>query len=305
MSLYIATDLLALQSFRTHLGRHLPHSSETYGYISHHIRSMQSKHGNSNFFLHTNNLEYVFEVDDIISPNFLLMTKLNPSITDYSVFIFNSAQFSESSLNKIADVILKRKSKLITFSILDTSLEVTLKLILKDRGYITHHASNYYLTYCSNFYSNDVLHPNIQLPNGFRFCDLNEADVRFINDGWDYKDADSLKLLNHLLRTKPTVGIKDDINDRLVCWIFLHEYNAIGVLQTLDEYRRKGLAKACVQEHLRKIRETLDEDTIDAGFAPFAYIFEDNESSLRLFEQLNFKCIENKLLWMQLEFVDG
>ena len=302
MSLYTATDLLALQSLKSQLGRYLPNSSETYGYISHHLRSLQSNNNNNNFFLHTSALDYEFAVDDIISPCFLMMTKSNPSITDYSVFIFNPEGFNDSCLNRISDAIANNKRKHITISILDTSLEQKLKLTLQERGYSTHHASNYYLTYCSNFYSEEIIYPNIQLPEGFGFCELSTEDVQSINDGWDYKDADSLQLLKHLLQTKPTVGIKDVANDKLVCWIFLHDYNAIGVLQTHDDYRRKGLARACVQEHLRKIRSAVDEESSKAQFAPFAYIYEENQSSLRLFEQLNFKCIENKLLWMQLEF---
>jgi GNAT superfamily N-acetyltransferase len=246
-------------------------------------------------------MEFQFSVDDLTQPCYLLMRKNNPSITDYSVFIFEEEKFDGKSVENIVKHICKKKKRHITFSILQPSLVDKLKLLFNESGYESHHSSCYDLVSSTVFYSEGVQDKPEALPDGFLFCDLKESVAETINDKWDYKDADSLELLRHLIRDNVNVGIKDETEDKLVCWVMLHDYNAIGVLQTDDAYRRKGLARACVVELIRRLRIAVDPISEAASYTPFAYIFEDNVSSKNLFDSLGFKPIKNRLLWMQLE----
>eukprot|EP01034_Spumella_vulgaris_P023343 gene23343-29556_t len=85
-------------------------------------------------------------------------------------------------------------------------------------------------------------------------------------------------------------------DSQLVAWCLTYRYGAIGMLYTLEEHRKKGLANAVVRELLSR-----SSSSHSHGAPPFCYIESSNEASQRLFcGQLGF-ARHSHVLWVGLK----
>lgn len=110
---------------------------------------------------------------------------------------------------------------------------------------------------------------------------LEEGDTMIINDNWPHRTSQSHAMVRALLRSNPGVGIRT-ADGKLICWLLTYHYGSIGMLHTMEEYRRKGLARLVVGalcEHLRRVRPDI---------APFCHIINGNVASETLFTSLGF-----------------
>ena len=135
-----------------------------------------------------------------------------------------------------------------------------------------------------------VLPPSVQLVNyhvgepishGLTLDWLRESDAHIIDEHWPYRSDHSLDLVTKLIQLGPCVGARTR-DGSLACWIVLYDYGSIGMLHTLNEYRRKGIARAVVSAictHLRVVRPDIP---------PFCHIITTNTKSCTLFESLGF-----------------
>ena len=72
---------------------------------------------------------------------------------------------------------------------------------------------------------------------------------------------------------------KKNVN-KPISWIVAYKYGALGILQTVPEWRGEGCAKACINNlacHLESL-----------GVTPHTHIEDGNTSSLALFEKMGF-----------------
>ncbi|MBN1990957.1 MAG: GNAT family N-acetyltransferase [Bacteroidales bacterium] len=76
----------------------------------------------------------------------------------------------------------------------------------------------------------------------------------------------------------PSVGVRS--NGKLVGWALTHDDTALGMLHVMDDYRRKGIARALVTSLIGQIREK--------GCVPFTYVEHSNEASNTLVRSLGF-----------------
>ncbi len=133
---------------------------------------------------------------------------------------------------------------------------------------------------CSIFYYPENKYTTVSKPDStLVFTPLRAQDAELVNTTWKYGDADTLPFVKHLIETKITVGLFHE--QKLVSWGLCQEYDAIGMMYTLEEHRRKGYARQVVL----KMMELLLEKNIQ----PFGYITQENEASRNMFKRIGFE----------------
>lgn len=75
------------------------------------------------------------------------------------------------------------------------------------------------------------------------------------------------------------------LNDKLVAWVFIKEYNFLLHLYCEENYRKRGygeyILKVAVNEQLRQ------------GNDVYAYVVEGNDKPMALFKKLRFEIIDD------------
>ncbi len=102
---------------------------------------------------------------------------------------------------------------------------------------------------------------------------------QLISEGTPYK-ASKQEIVPNLL-TKPSSAIY--VDGKPVCWCMLHTTGSLGMLYTLPEYRRKGMALDVMVDLCRKV--------LAQGGKPFAYIVKGNVASQQLAALYNLEYI--------------
>ena len=77
---------------------------------------------------------------------------------------------------------------------------------------------------------------------------------------------------------------------KVVGFVGEHIEGSLGMLQVLDEYRKKGyggeLEKAMIAKHLEK------------GYTPFAHVEVHNTASINLQKRIGMEFLEKKIVWL-------
>lgn len=112
---------------------------------------------------------------------------------------------------------------------------------------------------------------------------LNETDGDYIYAIYAYRGIVTKEYLLDLIYKKNMYGIKH--NGVPFAMIGIQDDGAIGLLQVLPEYRKKGYATALVSECVKMMRMK--------GKIPFAHIEKDHTASLALVAKMGFEFVEN------------
>ena len=99
---------------------------------------------------------------------------------------------------------------------------------------------------------------------------LNESHVDLVNTYYTYKEEGSEEYLKECILTRPSSMIADEKNNP-ISWALIREDNTMGVMYTLKEHRKKGLAKKITFDLIYKVKSR--------GDIPYVHIREDNEPS--------------------------
>ncbi|XP_065349622.1 uncharacterized protein LOC135945708 [Cloeon dipterum] len=125
------------------------------------------------------------------------------------------------------------------------------------------------------------------LPENVRVGPLEEQHLQILCDNWRHYDPDYKPVNLHLIKHNATVGVfeKNEQGEEILASMVLHcEYGAVGLLQTLPEYRRKGYA-AIALAHISRIMG-------QNGYMPYGTVLTFNEMSSQLFKKFGFKQLE-------------
>lgn len=114
---------------------------------------------------------------------------------------------------------------------------------------------------------------------------LEEAEG--IDSYYTYKNEWSLEEIRANLRRRPSAGIYED--GQLVCWVMAHEDDSMGVMYTMEGYRRKGYAI--------DVSLVLMDKLLKLGKVPYLLIVESNKMSPGLALQCGFVKSE-KCSWI-------
>lgn len=97
-----------------------------------------------------------------------------------------------------------------------------------------------------------------------------------------------MEYITELIEKKILVGAFD--GETLMGFIGVHSEGAMGILEVLPEYRRRGIAQALEAYVINR--------TIEKGEVPYAQIFADNKASLELQRKLGLEISENHICWI-------
>ncbi|XP_059608035.1 uncharacterized protein LOC132255882 [Phlebotomus argentipes] len=122
----------------------------------------------------------------------------------------------------------------------------------------------------------------VDLDEGLTIRRLTVEDASIANDLWRYKNSVTEVLLQKMAKYNICYGAYTP-TDKLVGWIFITPYGAIGVLHILEEFRGKKIAQALVIQMIKYLIDTF------ADLEPYAFIDALNVASIKLFEKLGFE----------------
>jgi 8-oxo-dGTP diphosphatase len=123
----------------------------------------------------------------------------------------------------------------------------------------------------------NVMLPEVNLP--VEILNVNDAEEIFSNS--NYKDYTSVEYIKDQIISRSGVCIR--INGKLAGWALFHDDGAMGMLHVVNEFRRKGIAKALVINLCKGLREKNE--------VPFTSVEPSNIASLTLIQSLGFENI--------------
>lgn len=124
----------------------------------------------------------------------------------------------------------------------------------------------------------------------YKVNELTHKDAEFIYNNSDYKDIISIDYISERI----TNGLNSCIRDKEtpIAWAITQDDGAIGFLNVLSKYRRKGYARDVMIDLIKKVRSKNKN--------PFVHIEEENENSMRLATSIGFKK-DKRVSWFEIE----
>lgn len=119
---------------------------------------------------------------------------------------------------------------------------------------------------------------------------LSAADTPYIYENSKYKDYISIEYIQERICNGIGLGIYRD--KKLVAWAITHDDGAIGFLNVVEEYRRKGYGSDVTVAMIKKL--------LEQGEIPFVHIEEDNEKSMNLAIKTGFRK-DRRIHWIKLK----
>lgn len=136
-----------------------------------------------------------------------------------------------------------------------------------------------------------VYDENMPLPHIMsNVVDLSIADAPYIYENSKYKEYISIEYIEDRIKNGIALGIYED--GKLVAWAITHDDGAIGFLNVLLEYRRKGYGTDVTVAMIRRL--------LQIGELPFVHIEEDNIKSMNLALKAGFRK-ERRIHWIKLK----
>ncbi|MCK4813801.1 MAG: GNAT family N-acetyltransferase [Candidatus Marinimicrobia bacterium] len=119
--------------------------------------------------------------------------------------------------------------------------------------------------------------------------DLSVDDTDYIYTHYMYKTLTSPEYISERIQHGAALGI--DVNNTLAAWMITHDDGAMGFLEVLPEYRRRGFGRALTAAMISRLRQ---QKTL-----PFVHIESDNIPSLQLAKQFGF-IFDRRIHWIEL-----
>ncbi|MGL4737835.1 MAG: GNAT family N-acetyltransferase [Cellulosilyticaceae bacterium] len=95
------------------------------------------------------------------------------------------------------------------------------------------------------------------------------TEASHINQYYTFKSDESLDEIEQNLSMRPSAGIYQD--GQLVCWLLIHEDDSMGIMYTMEGYRRRGYAV--------DVTLVLMDQILKRGKIPYLQILESNGMS--------------------------
>lgn len=208
----------------------------------------------------------------------------------YAIFIFTLEKSCERLKNALANssiLKLNEKNLFMYFLAVHEAQHCTLINLLKSKDIdITHQdiANMWWIT------KEDAVKYNYEIPPDVYLAPLQEKDVNKIDSIWPHRGKTSKLYLSSLINYNGGFGIFLKKDDTLVSWIMRNDYGGLAILQTVDDYKRKGFG-ALLTKHFSKY---WGEKSLDI----FCFIMKHNKASIALYEKLGWKR-EHGITWFQ------
>lgn len=119
---------------------------------------------------------------------------------------------------------------------------------------------------------------------------LSAADAPYIYENSKYKEYISIEYIQERICNGIGLGIYKD--KKLVAWAITHDDGAIGFLNVLEDYRRKGYGFDVTVALIKRL--------LEQGEIPFVHIEEKNEKSMNLALKTGFRE-DRRIHWIKLK----
>lgn len=129
-------------------------------------------------------------------------------------------------------------------------------------------------------------------PKDVYLAPLKPEHAKQINSIWHHSFPNSQSYVENLIRMNGGVGAFDRKTNKLCSWVMTNDYNAHGVLQTVDECKRKNYARELVKD--------LSKKKAEMGMDSVTNIGRSNMASQNLFTSVGFKKLAN-IRWVQFQ----
>ncbi|WP_192930225.1 GNAT family N-acetyltransferase [Alkaliphilus pronyensis] len=162
----------------------------------------------------------------------------------------------------------------------------------KTADFVIENLKNYELDWheeCDLFYLPQRLY--LKYNSSTELSSLQESDVDIVNHYYTYKDEDSRNYLLDCIRNRPSSKLTDS-NGNPISWALVREDYSLGVMYTISEHRKKGLAKIVTSDLVHK--------TIKNGTIPYLHIRSENTASKNLAKEMDF-VFWDEILWFGLK----
>ncbi len=135
---------------------------------------------------------------------------------------------------------------------------------------------------------------NLKLPSNKGDCDnqtvslvAEEAEYIYSNY-YKYQQYVTAEYIRERIKKGVALGIYED--GKLAAWIMTHDDGAIGLLNVLEDYRKKGYGYKLTIEMIKRLRKN--------NKIPFVHIENDNEKSMNLALKVGF-CKYGDVHWIK------
>jgi 8-oxo-dGTP diphosphatase len=128
---------------------------------------------------------------------------------------------------------------------------------------------------CMKLYMPDY----VEMPESkSKISELSPDEAEYIFNNYDYSAYTSIEYIKDRISNGIGLGIYED--NRLAAWIITHDDGAVGFLNVLPEYRKRGYGYELTAAMIKRLRAE--------GEIPFVHIEEDNIKSMNLALKLGF-----------------
>ena len=120
-----------------------------------------------------------------------------------------------------------------------------------------------------------------RVPSDVYLSSLERRHAQLIFDNWSHSISSCISEVKDEIKKMPSVGLFLKSNDQLVCWMVSNPPFGMGLLFTLEDYRRRGYAKLVTHCMAKRMAQS--------GFLPYVTIVQGNSSSFAFFRSLGFR----------------
>lgn len=128
-------------------------------------------------------------------------------------------------------------------------------------------------------------HQFFRVPDECKLGPLDLSHVELIYSLWPHRLEDhpelSIRLLRSYITENKGLGLFLRKDNSLVSWILVTEWGGLGLLQTVEEHKRKGYGKIITKAMIKMLAEEENLDSI-------LFVVEHNLASRKLFESLGY-----------------
>lgn len=138
------------------------------------------------------------------------------------------------------------------------------------------------------YFPEDSLISDMSRGSDNKIYKLTLDDSQYIYENSKYKEYTSLKYIQDRITNGIALGVRE--NNKLIAWLMTHDDGAIGFLNVLKDYRRKGYGYYLTMSIIKELR--------DKGKVAFIHIEENNIKSMKLALKTGFKEY-GKIHWIK------
>uniref|UniRef100_A0A1B6E224 Glycine N-acyltransferase-like protein n=1 Tax=Clastoptera arizonana TaxID=38151 RepID=A0A1B6E224_9HEMI len=202
----------------------------------------------------------------------------------YLMYMIHSVHKNENDLTKLKEILKETNvinwSQRVSFEATHEKLNPILKELAEEKNLKYDHY-DYHQVWLPSMKAQNIKLEN--LSNNLELRNLEEQHADIVNNTWAYKRPGSLEFVQNSIVLNKGIGLFEKGCDSPMSWNTIQHFYGLGMLYTLEEYRKKGYASV--------VTLALSKDLADSGIDPYACILHDNIPSLTTFDKLGFEKI--------------